>query len=94
MHKVTKRVEGRHTHRAGVGRKGERHRSRSGSKLEASKGVRKPSVPMANAMTGGSAASDRNRDAVCSTVPSPPSVTQKSGISAPDLGLIGPNVSH
>lgn len=37
---------------------------------------------MANATTGGSAPSERNSDAVCSTVPSPPSVTQKSGMSA------------
>ena len=53
-----------------------------GSKLEASKGVRNPSVPIAKAVTGGSAVSWRNSDAVCSTVPSPPRVTQKSGISA------------
>jgi hypothetical protein len=39
-------------------------------------------VPMANAITGGNAASCRKRLAACSTVPSPPRVTQKSGMSA------------
>lgn len=58
------------------------HLSSNGSKLDASNGVKKPRVPIANAMTGGSAASARNKDAVCRTVPSPPKVTQKSGISA------------
>lgn len=62
--------------------------SSSGSKLEASNGVRKPRVPMANAMTGGSEASARKSEAVCRTVPSPPRVTQKSGMSAkPRRGL-------
>ena len=58
------------------------HRDNRGAKLEASNGVRNPSVPIAKAVTGGSAASCLKSDAVCSTVPSPPSVTQKSGISA------------
>lgn len=43
-----------------------------------SKGVKKPSVPIANDTSGGSGVSSLKRDVRCSTVPSPPSVTQKS----------------
>ena len=43
-----------------------------------SKGVKKPSVPIANDTSGGSGVSSLKRDVRCNTVPSPPSVTQKS----------------
>ena len=43
-----------------------------------SKGVRKPSVPIAKLTSGGSGVSSEKSDVRCSTVPSPPSVTQKS----------------
>ena len=42
------------------------------------KGVRNPRVPIAKDTTGGNGSSASNSDAKCSTVPSPPSVMQKS----------------
>lgn len=52
------------------------------------KGVRKPSVPMAKEMTGGSgASSEPNREARCSTVPSP--VGQKGRDAANDACVAG-----
>lgn len=53
-------------------------RCRHSWKSAASNGVRKPSVPIAKDAIGGSGSSSVNSDAIWSTVPSPPRVTQKS----------------
>lgn len=57
-------------------------RARQALKSETSKGVRKPRVPMAKETTGGRGVSSANREVRCSTVPSPPSDTQKSTSAA------------